>query len=141
MLLHLLPLLIEMIWSAYPIHPGLTIPMVERGVGVRKRDVDGGTRLPQAVFYVSLRIVKILRAGVLLLLAMVSAARAATYPSAAGIWTGQYDCAQGSTALELDICLLDPTYPGVIFLSRATRSYAGAQMPYACQSPASLNIN
>jgi len=60
------------------------------------------------------------RTSLCLLLLTAAAAQASPYPAAAvGIWTGRYDCAQGSTALELDVSLADPTHLQALFYFHA----------------------
>jgi hypothetical protein len=78
---------------------------------------------------------KLACAGIVLLFVSAAAGAVAAAPSAptasaTGIWTGRYDCAQGSTALELDVSLLDLTHLQALFYFHALP--ANPDVPDGC---------
>lgn len=76
--------------------------------------------LQHPALYGRLHFMSAIRAGLCMLIIAASTARAAApYPTATGIWNGQYNCAQGNTALELDVSLLDPTHIQALFYFHA----------------------
>ncbi len=55
----------------------------------------------------------------LILTAAIAAALPQTSPTPIGEWAGHYDCAQGATALELDVSFQDATHLQALFYFHA----------------------